>query len=140
MNILTYTGRELDACVAIALGLNVRPTMWPPAPIAGRVPKLCYVLFDPGLPTTLFNSKRVPPYSTDIATAWPLIKEHHICIDAGDGLFPQGRMWAAWPAENIPFGADEEVTDADPLVAAMRALAIHKLGRDYVLPTLPEAV
>lgn len=129
MKTSTLTGADLNRAVAMALGHKVYKIEHPD-PRRGYI----WVLrMHDDIPDWM-QSRAIPEYANDISLAWPIIVKHKICIDAGDGCYKnKDRMWAAWPAAHAPVRADEEITAADPLVAAMRAFVKLKLGDDVAL-------
>lgn len=69
-------------------------------------------------------------YSTDWAKAGPIIEARKICIDAGDGLYPEQKAWSAWHSDFVPMRVEEEIVGPTPLIAAMRAYVAQKYGNE----------
>lgn len=64
-----------------------------------------------------------------------IIERELICLDAGDGSYPEPQRWSAWLARNAPvLHASEECTGPTALIAAMRAYVLHKLGDEVEVP------
>jgi hypothetical protein len=72
--------------------------------------------------------------STDWGQGGPIIDRELICIDAGDGQFPEARRWEAHLAANAPVLAHMEINGPTALVAAMRCYVHSKLGNEVDVP------
>lgn len=64
----------------------------------------------------------------------PLMQKYDVSVQCFDDSATPDRKWNAYLPGKMPFSSDEEINGPTQLVAAMRAIAVEKLGEEVELP------